>query len=109
MLLRLLRATPGLGLYLGGGMALWLLGRSLAGSGLAAAPAGPVTVRLLRLLGLALVACLYLRRTGRLAAARADLRALRRLLGERRPWQEEASPARRRLLRLLALLLGAGR
>jgi hypothetical protein len=102
---RLLGAAPGLRVYLGGGLALWLLGRTLVGYG-PAAPLAGAAAGALRLVGLVLAAWLYFRRTGQLAAARADLRALRALLAERRPWREERSPARRLLLRLLGLALG---
>jgi hypothetical protein len=99
--LRLARATPGLRVYLGGGLAVWLLTRALVGHGLAASPPGALAVGAVRLLGLGLVAALCLRRGGHLPQARADLRRLRALLAERRPWRDDPSPSRRRLLRLL--------
>ena len=96
---RLARATPGLSVYLGGGLAVWLLGRALVGHGLATsplrrpggggtAPAGP---------GAGGRAVLPPHRPAG-AGARADLRRLRLLLAERQPWQEElrrASPPAR--------------
>jgi membrane protein implicated in regulation of membrane protease activity len=99
--LRLARSTPGLSLYLGGGLVVWLLTRAMVGHGLASAPLGALAVGLVRLLGLALVAILYFRRTGHLAQARVDLRRLRCLLAERKPWLEEPSRHRRGLFRLL--------
>jgi hypothetical protein len=87
--------------YLGGGPAVWLLSRVLVGHGLADAPLGALAVGIVRLLGMALVAALYFRRSGHLAQARADLRRLRLLLAERKPQQEEPSRGRRRLFRLL--------
>ncbi len=93
-------------MYLGGGLAVWLFFRALVGHGLATSPLGAVVVGIVRLLGLALVATLYFRRAGHLAQARADLRRLRLLLAERKPWQEEPSHGRRRLLRLLGWSLG---
>jgi hypothetical protein len=99
--IRLARSTPGLSVYLGGGLAVWLLSHALVGHGLAASPLGAMAVEAVRLLGLALVAALYFRRSGHLAQGRADLRRLRRLLAERTPWQEEPSPSRRQLFRLL--------
>ena len=62
---------------------------------------GALTVGALRLLGLALVTALYFRRSGQLAQAWADLRGVRLLLAERKPWQEESSSVRRRLFLLL--------
>ena len=99
--LRLARSTPGLSLYLGGGLAVWLLTRAMVGHGLASSPLGALGVGMVRLMGLALVAALYFRRTGHLAQAQADLRRLRCLLAERKPWQEEPSRHCRRLYRLL--------
>jgi hypothetical protein len=98
---RLLRATPGLSVYLGGGLAVWLLGRVLVGHGLAATPLGAFAMGALRLLGLALVAVLYFRRTGQLTQAWNDLQALRRMLAERQPWRDEPARHRRWLSRLL--------
>ncbi len=99
--LRLARATPGLRMYLGGDLAVWLLTRALVGHGLAASPLGALAVGAVRLLGLALAVALYFRRAGQLAQGRADLRRLRLLLAERRPWRDEPSPPRRKLYRLL--------
>ena len=99
--IRLARSTPGLTVYLGGGLAVWLLTRALVGHGLAESPLGALAVGALRLLGLALVTALYFRRTGHLVLALIDLRRLRRLLAERPPWQSEPSAPRRRLIRLL--------
>ena len=99
--LRLVRSTPGLSLYLGGGLAVWLLCRALIGHGLATSWLGSMTVGALRLVGVTAVAALYFRRTGQLAMAREDLRRLRRVLAERGTQQEDAPPARRQLIRLL--------
>jgi hypothetical protein len=99
--IRLARTTPGLRMYLGGGLVVWLLTRVLVGHGLAASPLGALAVGAVRLLGLALVAALCLRRSGHLPQARADLRRLRALLAEHKPWRDDPSPARRRLFRLL--------
>jgi hypothetical protein len=85
----------------GGGLAVWLLCRTLVGHGLAASPLGSLAVGALRTVGLALVAALYFRRTGHLARACADLRALRQALAERTPWQDEPARHRRWLFRLL--------
>jgi hypothetical protein len=103
--IRLARATPGMRVYLVGGLAVWLLTRALVGHGLAASPTGSLAVGAVRLVGLGLVAALCLRRSGHLVQARADLHRLRTLLAERKPWQEEPSPCRHRLFRLLGWLL----
>jgi hypothetical protein len=103
--IRLARSTPGLSVYLSGGLAVWLLTRAMVGHGLARSQDGALTVGALRLLGLALVTALYFRRSGRLAQAGLDLRGVRLLLAERKPWQEESSLPRRRLLLLLRLAL----
>jgi hypothetical protein len=73
----------------------------MEGHGLASSPLGALGVGIVRLQGLALVAALYFRRSGHLAQARTDLRQLRLLLAERKPWQEEPPQRRRRLFRLL--------
>jgi hypothetical protein len=98
---RLLRSTPGLSVYVGSGLAVWLLCRTLVGHGIASSPLGALAVGALRVLGLTLVAVLYFRRTGHLAQARADLRALRLVLAERQPWRDEPARRRRWLFRLL--------
>ncbi len=49
--IRLARSTPGLSVYLGGGLGVWLLSRALVGHGLAASPLGAVAVGIVRLLG----------------------------------------------------------
>jgi hypothetical protein len=98
---RLVRATPGLPVYLGGGVVVWLVCRSLASHGLADSLLGALVLAMVRLLGLALVVILYFRRTGQLAQARVDLQRLRHLLADRKPWLEAPTPSRRRLFRLL--------
>lgn len=109
--MRLLRSTPGLSVYVGGGLAVWLLCRTLVGHGLASSPLGALAVGALRVLGLVLVAVLYFRRTGHLAQARSDLRTLRQMLAERQPWRDEPVRRRRWLFRLLswALRIRGGR
>src|SRR5579872_857961 len=52
--LRLARSTPGLSMYLGGGLAVWLLTRAMEGHGLATSSLGALGVGIARLLGLAL-------------------------------------------------------
>jgi hypothetical protein len=89
----------------GGGLAVWLLCRTLVGHGLATSLLGALAVGALRVVGLALVAVLYFRRTGHLAQARADLRALRQALAERRPWRDASTRHRRWLYRLLGWAL----
>ena len=103
--LRLARTTPGLSVYLGGGLAVWLIGRALVGHGLARSPLGSLAVGLLRLAGVAAVAALYFRRTGQLAAAGEDLRRLRLLLAERTAMPTDAPRSRLRFHRLLGRLL----
>jgi hypothetical protein len=103
--IRLARTTPGLSLYLGGGLAVWLVCRALVGHGLAGSPLGALAVGVLRILGMALVVTLYFRRTGQLAQAGLDLHRLRHLLAERKPWLEAPTPVRRRLVRLLCWAL----
>jgi hypothetical protein len=98
---RLVRSTPGLAIYVGGGLTVWLLCRTLVGHGLAAWPLGALAVGALRVVGLVLVATLYFRRTGHLAQARADLQALRQTLAQRTPWTNEPARHRRWLFRLL--------
>src|SRR5271165_6050218 len=65
--IRLARTTPGLSVYLGGGLMVWLVCRALVGHGLANSLPGALAVGIVRLLGLALVVTLYFRRTGQLA------------------------------------------
>jgi len=103
--LRLARTTPGLSVYLGGGLAVWLLCRALVGHGLATSWLGSLAVGLLRLAGVSAVAALYFRRTGQLAAAGEDLRRLRLLLAERAGMPTDASRSRLRFHRLLGCLL----
>jgi hypothetical protein len=99
--LRLARSTPGLPVYLGGGLAVWLTCRTLASHGLAGSLLGVLVLGLVRLLGIALVVILYFRRTGQLTQAGADLHRLRHLLADRKPWLEAPTPSRRWLFRLL--------
>lgn len=99
--IRLARSTPGLSVYLGGGLTVWLVYRTLIGHGLAGSPLGTLVVGTARLLGLVLVVTLYFRRTGHLAQAWNDLQRLRLMVAERKPWQEEPAPSRRWLFRLL--------
>jgi len=96
----LARATPGLSVYLGGGVAIWLLSRALVGHGLASSPLGALAVGSLHLLSLAVVAVLYFRRCGHLRQAKVDLIQLSHLLAERRHCQAEAASGRH-LIRLL--------
>src|SRR4051794_5077630 len=83
--IRLARSTPGLSVYLSGGLAVWLLTRAMVGHGLASSQGGALTVGALRLLGLALVTVLYFRRGGQLAQALDNLHGLRLLLAKRQP------------------------
>ena len=98
---RLVRTTPGLPMYLGGGLAVWLVGRALIGHGLASSSFGALAVGLVRLVGCVVVVALYFRRTGYLTQARVDLQRLRLMLAERKPWEEEPVAFRRWLFRLL--------
>jgi hypothetical protein len=75
------RATPGLSIYLAGGLLVWLLGRTLAAQGFAATWWGALAADVVRLLGIALVVLLYFRRTGQLAEIRAGIARLRALHG----------------------------
>jgi hypothetical protein len=88
---RLVRATPGLSIYLAGGLLVWLLGRTLAAQGFAANWWGALAADVVRLLGIALVVLLYFRRTGQLGEIRAGIARLRALHGtggvtEHRAW-----------------------
>ena len=69
----LLRASPGLSLYLGGGLAVWLGSRTLAGQGLTHSAVGAVLGDAARWLALIVVVTAYLGRAGHLAVVRAGL------------------------------------
>ena len=76
-LYRLIKGTPGLTTYLVGGVFVWAITRGLETVTALHHALGALLIEMFRLAGLFLVGVLFFRRTGQLAAARADLARLR--------------------------------
>ena len=79
---RLIKATPGLPIYLTGGVLVWAATRALDAAPILQSELGSAIITLFRLIGLVCVVVLYFRRTGQLAGAIRDAACLRTQLRE---------------------------
>ncbi len=96
---RLVRTSPGLSVYLLGGMSVWLGYRLLTNQGFAHGLWGTLFVAVLRVLALLLVVLAYFYRTGQLAEVSARLRRARSMATQRGEGCTSARPFLRRRLR----------
>jgi len=101
----LARSTPGLSVYLLGGLGIWLGWRVLTAHEVGGGFWGALLAGILRLLALSAVVAVYFRRTGQLAEARVHLRRLRAALALRPTGRETHSRPHRRMFRLLGWVL----
>ena len=102
---RLARATPGLSVYLLGGLGIWIGWRVLASHEIGGGFWGALLAATLRLLALSVVVAAYFRRTGQLAEARANIRLLREVLTTRQSWRSGDARLHQWLFRLLGWAL----
>ena len=102
---RLARMTPGLSVYLLGGLGIWIGWRVLASHEIGGGFWGALLAATLRLLALSVVVAAYFRRTGQLAEARANIRLLREVLTTRQSWRSGDARLHQWLFRLLGWAL----
>jgi hypothetical protein len=95
---RLIRTSPGLSVYLLGGMGVWLGYRLLANQGFAHGFWGTLFIAVLRVLALLMVVLAYFFRTGQLAEVGARLRRAHSMATQRGEGSTSALPFLRRRL-----------